>query len=65
MRAFLITTVLFSLEHDRWLAGALAGALYNWLYMRSGNLWVPIAAHGVTNAVLGVWILHTRNWQFW
>lgn len=65
MRAFLITTVLFSLEHDRWLAGAVAGALYNWLYMRSGNLWVPIAAHGVTNAVLGVWILHTQNWQFW
>lgn len=65
MRAFLITTVLFSLEHDRWLAGAVAGALYNWLYMRSGNLWVPIAAHAVTNAVLGVWILHTQNWQFW
>jgi uncharacterized protein len=65
MRAFLITTVLFSLEHDRWLAGAVAGAVYNWLYMRSGNLWVPIAAHVVTNAVLGVWILHTQNWQFW
>ena len=65
MRAFLITTVLFSLEHDRWLAGAVAGALYNWLYMRSGNLWVPIAAHVVTNAVLGVWILHVQNWQFW
>jgi hypothetical protein len=26
---------------------------------------VPIAAHVVTNAVLGVWILHTQNWQFW
>ena len=65
MRAFLITTLLFSLEHDRWLAGAVAGAFYNWLYMRSGNLWVPIAAHAVTNAVLGVWILHTQNWQFW
>ena len=64
-RAFAITTALFALEHDRWLAGAIAGAAYNWLYMRSGNLWVPILAHVVTNAVLGVWVLQTHNWQFW
>lgn len=64
-RAFAITTALFALEHDRWLAGAIAGAAYNWLYMRTGNLWVPILAHVVTNAVLGVWVLQTQNWQFW
>ena len=63
--AFLITTALFASEHDRWFAGALAGMVYNWLYMRSGNLWVPILAHVVTNAALGIWILHTQNWQFW
>jgi CAAX prenyl protease-like protein len=65
IRALLVTTVLFSLEHDRWLAGAVAGMVYSGLYMRSGNLWVPIAAHAVTNAVLGGWILTTHNWQFW
>jgi CAAX protease family protein len=65
IRPFLITTALFASEHDRWFAGALAGIVYNWLYIRSGNLWVPIVAHIVTNAVLGVWILHTQNWQFW
>jgi hypothetical protein len=65
MRAFLITTALFALEHDRWFAGAIAGMVYNGLYMRSSNLWVPILAHVVTNAALGVWILHTQNWQFW
>jgi CAAX prenyl protease-like protein len=64
-RAFVITTVLFAVEHDRWFAGAVAGALYNWLYMRSGNLWVAILAHAVSNAALGVWILQTRQWQFW
>lgn len=63
--AFLITTALFALEHDRWFAGAIAGMVYNGLYMRSGNLWVPIVAHVVTNAALGVWILYTQNWQFW
>lgn len=64
-RAMLITTVLFALEHQQWLAGAIAGATYNLLYKRSGNLWVPIVSHAVTNAALGVWILHTKNWQFW
>lgn len=64
-RAFAITTVLFALEHDRWLAGAIAGAAYNWLYMRSGNLWVPIVAHAVTNGVLGLWVLQTGRWEFW
>lgn len=63
--AFVVTTVLFALEHDRWLAGAIAGAGYNWLYMRSGNLWVPITAHAVTNGVLGLWVLQTGRWEFW
>ena len=65
IRAFLITTVLFALEHDRWLVGAIAGAVYNALYMRSGNLWVPILAHALTNGALAVWILYTGSWQFW
>jgi CAAX prenyl protease-like protein len=65
LRAFLITTVLFAVEHDRWFAGAIAGAVYAGLYMRSGNLWVAIAAHTVTNATLGVWILATKSWEFW
>lgn len=64
-RAFAITTVLFALEHDRWLAGAVAGIAYNWLYMRSGSLWVPIVAHAVTNGALGVWVLLTGHWEFW
>ena len=61
----MITTALFAFEHDRWFAGALAGAAYNWLYMRSGNLWVPIVAHAVTNGVLGLWVLQTGRWEFW
>lgn len=64
-RAMLITTVLFALEHDQWLAGAIAGMTYNLLYIRTGNLWVPIVSHAVTNGALGVWILYTKSWQFW
>jgi len=64
-RSFAITTLLFALEHNQWLAGAIAGAAYNALYIRSGNLWVPILAHVVTNGALGAWILATGSWQFW
>lgn len=63
--AFLITTTLFALEHNHWFAGAIAGAAYNAIYMRTGNLWAPILAHAVTNGTLGAWILYTHNWQYW
>ena len=65
IRAFVITTALFALEHDRWFAGVIAGVVYNALYMRTGNLWVPIVAHACTNGALGVWVLYTGNWEFW
>ena len=63
--AFLITTALFAVEHDSWVAGAIAGITYNALYIWSRNLWIPIASHAVTNSALGIWIIATRNWHYW
>lgn len=63
--AFAITTALFAVEHDMWIAGAVAGMVYNGLYMRTGNLWVPIVSHAVTNGALGIYILATRSWHLW
>ena len=65
LRAILISSVLFGLEHNLWLAGIVAGLAYAWLYRASGNLWPPIIAHATTNLILGVWVLSTGNWQFW
>ena len=65
IKAFVITAVLFGIEHNLWLAGILAGCAYSWLYMRSNNLWIPVFSHAITNALLGVWVLRTGNWQFW
>lgn len=64
-RALVITAVLFALEHNLWLAGLVAGLAYGWCYQRSGNLWSPVIAHAVTNALLGAWILATASWQLW
>lgn len=65
LRAVLLSSLVFGLEHSQWAAGLLAGLVYGWLYVRSGNLWIPIAAHAVTNAGLGVWVLATGAWFFW
>lgn len=65
LRAIAVSSMLFASEHQLWFAGLIAGLVYALLYVRTGNLWVPIISHAVTNAVLGAWILATGNWQFW
>ena len=55
---------LFAVEHDRWLVGAIAGVAYGLLARRRG-LGAAVVAHVVTNLVLGLWVLHSGQWQFW
>ena len=64
-KAVAVSSVLFGVEHNLWLAGIIAGLAYSLLYMRSGSLWSPIVAHGVTNGVLGGWIISTGHWTYW
>jgi uncharacterized protein len=65
VRALVLSSIFFALEHNMWLAGLIAGLAYGWLYVRTGKLWIPIVAHGTTNGLLGVWVLRTQQWQFW
>ncbi|MGH8619693.1 MAG: CAAX prenyl protease-related protein [Burkholderiales bacterium] len=65
LKALIVSSLLFGVEHSMWFAGILAGLAYGWLYLRSGNLWVPVAAHALTNLLLGLWVLSTGHWQFW
>jgi hypothetical protein len=65
LRALIVASILFALEHSMVLAGLLAGLVYGWVYMRSGNLWSAVIAHGATNGLLGVWILATGEWHLW
>ncbi|MGB9107634.1 MAG: CAAX prenyl protease-related protein, partial [Telluria sp.] len=64
-KSFVITVLLFGVEHNQWLAGIVAGAAYSLLYMRHRTLWSPILAHAVTNGLLGIWIVRTGNWSYW
>jgi CAAX prenyl protease-like protein len=63
--AFVATAMLFAVEHSLWLAGLLAGLIYGGLYKMHRNLWSPVLAHAVTNAMLGFWVLHTGEWTYW
>ena len=63
--AYVGSACLFAIEHQLWLAGLFAGLVYGELYKTYKNLWVPIFAHGVTNAVLGIYVISTGYWQYW
>jgi CAAX prenyl protease-like protein len=65
--SFLVVTVGFGLAHSRpdWIAALIAGALYNCLAYRTKSLTSCIVAHAITNFLLGLWIMKTRQWGFW
>ena len=65
LRAIVASTFVFTISHTLWLAGAVAGLAYALLYRGTGKLWVPVIAHGASNAALGVWVVMTENWTYW
>jgi hypothetical protein len=62
---FLVTSVLFGFEHREWLAGILAGIVFQGLVCWKKRLGDAITAHAVTNFLLGVWVIWKHEWQYW
>ena len=65
LQAFLTVVAVFGLEHDRWFAGMLAGFAYGWLTVRTGDVWAAALAHGLTNLILGIYVIVSRQYGFW
>lgn len=63
--SFLLTVVLFGLEHNYILAGIMAGAFYNLLLYRTRSLAQCVLSHAVTNLALGIYVVITGKWHFW
>ena len=63
--SFLLTTVLFGLEHNLFFAGIMAGIAYNLLLYYTRSISHCIIAHGLTNLLLGIYVLTTERWHFW
>jgi len=65
--ANIVVAVGFMFEHAAadYPAALATGLLYNLVAFRTRSLSSCIVAHAVTNALLGVYILMTRQWGFW
>lgn len=63
--AFAAVVVLMAVSHPEWLAAAVFSAAMCALLARTRNLFACIAAHGVTNLVLGIYVLLSHDWKYW
>jgi exosortase E/protease (VPEID-CTERM system) len=61
--SFVATSVMFGMVHQRFVAAALAGAIYALLVYRSGRLSDAIGAHIATNAVIVAWAISMQQWS--
>lgn len=64
-RAVGISSLLFALGHDLWLAGLVAGLAFGALYRYTGSIWHAVLAHAVANAALAGWVVWRGAWGFW
>jgi exosortase E/protease (VPEID-CTERM system) len=63
--SFVVSSCLFGGLHGRWLAGAIAGALYALALYRKGELSEAVLAHATTNALIAIYVLSTGAWSLW
>jgi CAAX prenyl protease-like protein len=63
--SFLITVVLFGVEHHLILAGMVAGIFYNLLLYRTRSIAHCILAHSITNLILAGYVLYQGRWDLW
>lgn len=65
--SFTIVTLGFGLAHPQadWVAGLIAGALFNGVAYWTKSLASCVFCHAVTNLLLGLWIMKTGQWGFW
>jgi len=63
--SFVVSSTLFGLLHQQWLAGVIAGMLFAVAMYRRGALFDGVIAHSTANAMLAVYVLTTHRWSLW
>ncbi|MGI9455527.1 MAG: CAAX prenyl protease-related protein [Aeoliella sp.] len=53
------------LYHPEKLAALVWFSLVTWLMIRTKNFWDCVAAHAVTNLLLGIYVVTTGAWELW
>ena len=65
MLSFVVSSVLFGMLHQQWLAGVIAGMLFAIAMYRRGAIIDAIIAHSTANAMLAAYVLATHHWSLW
>lgn len=65
LTSFMAVAVGFALFHSEWLVAFITAILYGGLMLRTRSLGACIIAHGLTNFLLGLYILWAQDWKFW
>ncbi|MDB6148405.1 MAG: prenyl protease-related protein [Spartobacteria bacterium] len=65
--SFLGVTLAFTFSHTRpdWVVAVITGMLYNGVAYWTKSLSACVVTHAVTNLLLGLWIMQTKQWGFW
>jgi CAAX prenyl protease-like protein len=63
--SFIVSSLLFGLLHERWLAGTLAGIGYAIALYRRGQLGDAITAHMTTNTLIAIFVITQGRWSLW
>ena len=65
LRAAAIGVGFEVLIHPEKLAAVVWFTLTTWLMFKTKNFWDCVAAHAVTNFLLGVWVVWRGQWELW
>lgn len=63
--SFLVTSGLFGLLHQSWIAGSIAGMGYAVALYRRGRMGDAVVAHATTNLLLAGYVVLFDQWEFW
>jgi CAAX prenyl protease-like protein len=63
--SFIISTVLFGLEHHLFVAGMIAGIVYSLIVYKTRSIAQCVLAHAISNLALALYVLCTGKWYFW
>ncbi len=61
--ALVLGTAMPMLYHPELLAALLWFSLITWLMLRTRNIWDCVAAHAITNLILGIYVVYSGNWR--
>ena len=65
LAAIVGTAVPMLMHPGELLAAFVWFSLVTWLMVRTKNIWDCVAAHAVTNLLLGIYVVTQHQWQLW